>query len=77
VPYSIIWLLIILALLGSFIIGYAKKQRKNDWVILFIYASMTVVTLFTILDLDNSHNGLIKTEGTHTKIDELKDMFKE
>jgi FtsH-binding integral membrane protein len=77
VPYSIIWLLIILALLGSFIIGYAKKQRKNDWIILFIYASMTVVTLFTILDLDNSHNGFIKTDGTHTKIDELKDLFKE
>jgi NADH:ubiquinone oxidoreductase subunit 5 (subunit L)/multisubunit Na+/H+ antiporter MnhA subunit len=77
VPYSIIWLLIILSLLGSFIIGYAKKQRKNDWIILFIYASMTVVTLFTILDLDNSHNGLIKTDGTHTKIDELVNLFKE
>ena len=77
VPYSIIWLLIILALLGSFIIGYAKKQRKNDWIMLFIYALMMVIILFTILDLDRSRSGLIKTEGTHLKIDELKDMFKE
>ena len=77
VPYSIIWLLIILTLLGSLIIGYAKKQKKNDWVILFIYALMTVITLYTILDLDRSRSGLIKTEGTHVKIEELKDLFKE
>jgi len=77
VPYSIIWLLIMLALLGSFIIGYAKKQRKTDWIILFIYALMTVITLYTILDLDRSRSGLIKTEGAHIKIDELKDLFTE
>lgn len=77
VPYSIIWLLVMLVLLGSFIIGYAKKQKKNDWVILFIYALMTVITLYTILDLDRSRSGFIKTEGAHLKIDELKNMFKE
>ena len=68
VPYSIIWLLIFLTLLGSFIIGYAKKQRKNDWIILFIYALMTVITLYTILDLDSSRKGLIRTDKTHLKI---------
>ncbi|MEI9934968.1 MAG: hypothetical protein WDM71_08990 [Ferruginibacter sp.] len=77
VPYTIIWLLIILVLLGSFVIGYAKKQRKNDWVMLSIYAVMTVITLFTILDLDNPHNGLITTHRTHTKMEEVRDMFKE
>jgi FtsH-binding integral membrane protein len=77
VPYSIIWLLIFLTLLGSFIIGYAKKQRKNDWIILFIYSLMTVITLYTILDLDSSRKGLIKTDKTHLKIVELKDMFTE
>jgi FtsH-binding integral membrane protein len=76
VPYPIIWLLIVLTLLGSFIIGYGKKQRKTDWIILFMYALMTVITLFTILDLDNARNGLIKTEGAHLKMDELKEMFK-
>jgi hypothetical protein len=77
VPYSIIWLLVIMTLLGSFIIGYGKKQRKNDWVILFIYALMTVITLYTILDLDSSRKGLIKTDKTHLKIDELRDLFKQ
>jgi FtsH-binding integral membrane protein len=76
VPYSIIWLLIILTLLGSFIIGYTKKQRKNDWIILFIYVLMTVVTLYTILDLDSARKGLIRTDKTHLKIDELRDIFK-
>ena len=75
VPYSIIWLLIMLTLLGSFIIGYGKKQKKNDWIMLFIYALMTVITLYTILDLDHSTSGLIQTKTTHTKIEELKDLF--
>ena len=72
VPYSIIWLLVTLALLGSFVIGFAKPQRTNDWMILLIYATMTVATLCTIIDLDSSKKGFIKTEGTHTKIDALK-----
>ena len=76
VPYSIIWLLVILTLLGSFIIGYAKLQIKNDWIIVFIYALMTVITLVTILDLDNSKGGLIKMDATHIKIEELRTMFK-
>ncbi len=75
VPYFIIWLLVILALLGSFIIGYAKKERKNDWIILSIYALMMVITLYTILDLDTSRNGLINTDATHVKIEELQDML--
>ena len=34
VPNLIIYLLMILTLLGSFIVGYGKKEKKNDWIIL-------------------------------------------
>jgi hypothetical protein len=76
-PYSIVWLLISLTLLGSFTIGYGKKQRKNDWTLLCIYASMTVVTLCTILDLDRSEEGFIKTKNAHMKVEEVKGLFKD
>lgn len=75
VPGLIIYLLIILTLLGSFIVGYGKKEKKHDWIIISLYASMTVLTLFTILDLDRPRSGIIRTLVPHQKIDELRNYF--
>lgn len=77
VPEAIIWLLIILTFLGSFIIGYSKKEKKNDWVVLSIYSLMTVITIFIIIDLDRPRRGVIKTNTAHEKIDNLRELFKE
>jgi hypothetical protein len=77
VPEPIIWLLIILTFLGSLIIGYSKKEKKNDWVVLSIYSLMTVITIFIIIDLDRPRRGVIKTSTAHQKIDNLRDLFKE
>ena len=75
VPGLIIYLLIILTILGSFIVGYSKKENKNDWIILTLYALMTVMTIYTILDLDQPRSGLIQTGSPHEKIIELRDLF--
>ncbi len=75
VPDPIIWLLIILTLLGSLIIGYSKKEKKNDWIILFMYSLITVITIYTILDLDRPRQGIIKTDKAHQKIMELRSYF--
>lgn len=76
VPDLIIWLLIILTVLVSMIIGYNKKEQKNDWILLSIYSLMTVITIFTILDLDRPSRGIIKTAIQNHKIIELRNMFK-
>lgn len=75
VPGLIIYLLILLTLLGSFIIGYGKKETKNDWIILTLYALMTVMTICTILDLDQPRRGFIQTSSPHEKINELRNHF--
>ena len=75
VPGLIIYLLISLTILGSFIVGYSKKESKNDWIILTLYALMTVMTICTILDLDQPRSGLIQTSSPHEKIIELRDLF--
>lgn len=75
VPEPIIWLLIILTLLGSLIIGYSKKEKKNDWIVFFIYSLMTVITIYTIIDLDRPLRGIIKTDSAHQKIAELRKLF--
>jgi hypothetical protein len=75
VPDLIMWLLIILNLLGSFTIGYSKNVKKRDWIILSIYALMTVATIFTILDLDRPNRGIITTKSWSDKIVDLRKMF--
>lgn len=75
VPDLILWLLIILTLLGSMIIGYSKKESGKDWVVLTIYALMTVITIYTVIDLDRPRRGFIKTDIAHEKIFELRELF--
>jgi FtsH-binding integral membrane protein len=77
VPDPIFWLLIILTLLGSLIIGYSKKEKKNDWIVLSIYSLMTVITIYTIIDLDRPRHGIIRTDDAHQKIIELRKLFTE
>lgn len=73
VPDLIIWLLISLSLLGSFIIGYARKEKKKDWIIISVYTVMNVATIFTILDLDRPFSGVIKTDMMEAKIVALRE----
>lgn len=75
VPDAIVWLLIILTILGSLIIGYSKKEKKNDWIVLSIYSLMTVITIYTIIDLDRPRQGMIKTDTAHQKIMDLRQLF--
>ena len=75
VPDPIIWLLIILSILGSLIIGYSRKEKKSDWIVLSVYALMTVVTIYTIIDLDRPRQGMINTDTAHQKMIELRELF--
>ena len=75
VPESILWLLFVLCLAGSFIIGYSSKSKKADWVIVGAYALMTVMTIYLILDLDRPGRGIITTRLAHQYMDHLPDSF--
>ena len=68
VPESILWMLFLLCLTGSFIVGYASKSKKIDYVILCTYSLMTVMTIYVILDLDRPRRGIITTSLAHGNI---------
>lgn len=68
VPDPILALLFGLCLAGSFIVGYANKFRKVDWVVLLSYSLMTVMTVYIILDLDRPRRGLIETSAAHQNL---------
>ncbi len=75
VPESILWLLFLLCLTGSFIVGYASKSKKLDYVILCTYSMMTIMTIYFILDLDRPRRGIITTRSAHENIYGLLDYF--
>jgi hypothetical protein len=77
VPESIIWLLLLLALIGSFIVGYASTAKKINWIVIFLYSLMTVMTVYLILDLDRPRRGLISTNITHKNMEKLLESFSE
>jgi len=77
IPESILWLLFLLGVTGSFIVGYASKSRKIDFVILCTYSLMTIMTIYFILDLDRPRRGIITTSSAHEKINGLLNYFQD
>jgi hypothetical protein len=75
IPDSIMYFLFILGFSASFLLGYENKSY-TDWFILFVFAIMISVTIFTIIDLDRPRSGLIHFEVAVQKLIELRDMFK-
>jgi len=75
VPESILWMLFMLTLVGSFVMGYGTNSRYN-WIIVSGFALMTVMTIYLILDLDRPRRGIINMDMTQKKMIELKQMLK-
>ncbi len=75
VPESILWLLFLLTLTGSFIVGYASNAKRINWIVIILYSLMTVMTVYLILDLDRPRRGLISTNITHQNMKKLLESF--
>ena len=75
VPESIIGLLLLLTLTGSFIVGYTSNVEKINWMALTVYSIMTVMTIYLIIDLDRPRRGLINTGVMNKSIERLLDSF--
>ena len=75
VPNSIMYLLFILCLASAFIIGYGRKEKKPDWIMLFCFTLMITITVYLILDLDQGRSGIITMDTAHQKMLELRNLL--
>lgn len=75
IPKSIMFLLFVLCVASSFIVGYSMKGRKTDWLILISFCLMVSITLYMILDLDKPRSGIITLNDSHQKMIELRELF--
>lgn len=74
VPPFILFVLAILILTSSFLVGYGQKGKRNlIWVSAF--ALMTAMTMYLILELDRPKRGLINLDREEHKISELRGML--
>lgn len=76
VPVSIIWMLLLICLVVSFLLGYGMKGKKPDRLMVIIFALIVSLTAYLILDLDRPREGIITMDTVHESMVELRDMFK-
>ena len=76
VPVSIIWMMILLCLVVSFLLGYGMKGKKPDWLMVCIFSLIISMTTYLILDLDRPREGIITMNAVHRSMLDLRDLFK-
>ncbi len=76
VPGSILWMLFLLTIAGSFIMGYGSNGKHFNKIIVGGFALMTVMTIYLILDLDRPRRGIINMDNVEARIVALKEMVK-
>jgi len=75
VPDVILFVLFLLLITGSFIVGYGRKGKRTDWINILVFALMTALTVYLILDLDRPRRGIITLDTSEDKMVELRSMF--
>ena len=75
IPDSILLLLFSLCLASGFIVGYGSR-KTIDWIMVAGFSIMIGVTIFSILDLDRPHRGLITLDRAEQNIVDLQVMLK-
>lgn len=75
VPDSILWLLFLLCIISSFILGFQKSSTRNPYLISIVFALMVCACIHLIIDLDRPRQGLINMQGTNQFIVDLRKMF--
>lgn len=76
IPDSILWLLFLLTIVGSFLIGHGFKENQVNWIVVFGFAIVMVMTIYLIIDLDRPRQGVINMDQTQSKMIELREYFK-
>jgi hypothetical protein len=68
-------LLLVLCGASSFLVGYGRKGKQLDWIVLIGFVVMTSVTVFFIFDLDRPRRGIITLRDAAQCIYDLREMF--
>ena len=76
-PETIFWLLFILAITSSLIVGYGMAgQKKRNWTHTLAYCAIIAFTVFVILEFEYRRYGPERRDGSNQALLELKHTIK-
>ena len=76
VPQLILWILLFLVLVSSFILGTDYNGKRRNKTLILGYAIVTTLTLGLINELNRPRRGLINLDAVEQKMTDLKEMVK-
>ena len=76
VPRLVLFVLLGLVLISSFVLGTDHNGRKKNKILIFCYALAMTITLNLITELDRPRQGLINLSAVEQKIIDLRELVK-
>ena len=76
VPRLVLWALLVLVLISSFVLGSDYNGKKRNRVLVFSYALAMTITLDLITELDRPREGLINLNAIEQKMIDLRELVK-
>ena len=76
VPRLVLWVLLALVLISSFVLGSDYNGKKRNRILIFSYALAMTITLNLITDLDRPREGLINLNAIEKKMTDLRELVK-
>lgn len=76
-PSLVYALLVLTTLLSGMLAGYSMAQRKRrSWLHICIYAAVSTMTLYVVLDLEYPRSGLITLRSADAAIEKLRETIR-
>ena len=77
-PPAVIWvMLILLALIGSLLAGYAMPtSKRRDWLHILAFVGTTAIAIYVIMDLEYPRRGLIQVKDFDRAMVELRSTMR-
>ena len=76
VPRLVLWVLLALVLISSFVLGSDYNGKKRNKILIFCYALAMTITLDLITELDRPREGLINLNAIEQKMIDLRELVK-
>ena len=76
VPRLVLWVLLVLVLISSFVLGSDYNGKKRNKILILSYAVAMTITLDLIVELDRPRQGLINLNAIEQKMIDLRELVK-
>jgi hypothetical protein len=74
-PPIILWMLLILTVISSFLVGFGNKGKRKNLVMVAGFALMTTAAFYLVIELDRPRQGLVNIDAAVKSILNLRNLF--